>query len=376
MEGSCPAVPPNLACPPAPLLARAPVFTHIFVLVLGLLLGLFGPTVYRSMGAGDPIYRHKNPKNMVKADYYVVPEGKPLSSYRAEDVTLRYNYDSQKLPSCGHVYCMRFSVDASTKQELTYQLSHRRSKLQLELRRTLMDTLGFKHFDLQAIMNSPRLYMLSPEQWRRLLMGDEEEGQPTKPFELGLDIGAGNGFITGAIQPLFAQPMVTTDVSNWIAWRQTYNGFRSLATENISGALLASKGLPESYDVLFALNVLDSCPEPGALLSEMVRLMKDDGYVVISFPLPYHSYSGRGFSLHGETWEEAANSAVRLIETFGLKVVRMTRAPYLCTGTYLYPLFALDAGVFVAKKSDWPEVVDRLKEAEKKLEEEREKTEL
>lgn len=74
------------------------------------------------------------------------------------------------------------------------------------------------------------------------------------------------------------------------------------------------------------------------------------GLLVVSLPLPYHAYVGVGLPIKGDTWVDAADSAVRLLHTYGLQVVRMTRAPYVCTGTYLYPLFALDAAVFVARK--------------------------
>lgn len=96
-------------------------------------------------------------------------------------------------------------------------------------------------------------------------------------FQRGLDIGAGNGFITAALQPHFTDPLVTTDVSQWIAWRQWWNGFQAFATDDVTSELLAENGLPGTYNVVLALNVLDSCPDPTSLLINMIDLMEPDG---------------------------------------------------------------------------------------------------
>eukprot|EP00124_Ichthyophonus_hoferi_P004779 Ihof_evm1s574 gene=Ihof_evmTU1s574 len=276
MEGMCSAAPPtvNMAFPPSSLLAQTSLLSHTLILLLGILIGLFGPALYQSYGTSSPIYRHKNLNNMAQADYYVVEQdGKPVSSYQVDDIKLRYNFDAKAMLSGGRVESMRFGVDAETKEELKWQLKHKRTKFMLEIRKIMMNSLGFKHFDLQAILNNPRLFMLSPAQWKRFILGDLDEEPNGPPFIHGLDIGAGNGFITKAVQPLFSLPMITTDVSNWIAMRQRLNGFRTLVTENLTVDLLTSKGYPATYDLVMALNVLDSCPDPSALLTTMVDLL-------------------------------------------------------------------------------------------------------
>jgi SAM-dependent methyltransferase len=61
-------------------------------------------------------------------------------------------------------------------------------------------------------------------------------------------------------------------------------GARFLAADVMHGVPLPDK----SFDRIFALEILEHLPEPMRLLQEARRLLKDDGFMLLSVPNPYY----------------------------------------------------------------------------------------
>jgi SAM-dependent methyltransferase len=220
-------------------------------------------------------------------------------------------------------------------------------------------------YDAGAILNSPRLFLLSTEQWRTLL--------PNAAGRL-LDVGAGNGDLTSQLAPLFSSVTVT-EVSSWLTWRLGRNGYTASFITTDPADLIGhpSKELAAPFDTVCCLHILDRCAQPLELLDSIRRVLRDDGTVVLGLTLPFLSYSRKhGLNIRGKTFEEAAASFIenvrcarsargqrtwltrarplQVVEPSGFRVERVARVPYLCQGTYLVPMFALDDLLVVARK--------------------------
>jgi 2-polyprenyl-3-methyl-5-hydroxy-6-metoxy-1,4-benzoquinol methylase len=48
------------------------------------------------------------------------------------------------------------------------------------------------------------------------------------------------------------------------------------------------------YDVITCLNVLDRCDYPMTMLKDMVRVVKQDGCIIIAVVLPFSPYVEKG----------------------------------------------------------------------------------
>jgi SAM-dependent methyltransferase len=99
-----------------------------------------------------------------------------------------------------------------------------------------------------------------------------------------------------------------------------------------------STGLPfdaESFDVLFCIEVMEHVPNPFGLMTEMHRVLRPSGALVLSVPNPYHvkelvwnvcRIPDRQGHLYGWTWQTMR----RFGETCGFRLARVG-------GTYLHP---------------------------------------
>lgn len=171
------------------------------------------------------------------------------------------------------------------QEAVDWQRAHSSLPVYHTLGSTILKLVGYAPYDAQALLDLPAVHLLSTSQWRSLLFEDGRgEGQGH-----ALDVGAGCGHVTEKLLPLFAS-VGGTEASDWLTWRLKKKGINAAHTLDPTDATaLASAGLPASYDVVFALHLLDRVDQAKAFLRSLVNLLRPDGRLVVALPLPYHA---------------------------------------------------------------------------------------
>ena len=131
--------------------------------------------------------------------------------------------------------------------------------------------------------------------------------------------------------------------------------------------------MPVSYGTVFALNILDRVENSREFLNALIGLLEPGGRLVVALPLPYCAkpwVAGGGQSaatsaeaadwaaanalpsVPGGDWEESALMVGQALRSGGLRVEKVARAPYMCTGFEKGDeggelLYVLDAAIFV-----------------------------
>lgn len=201
-------------------------------------------------------------------------------------------------------------------------------------------------YDANGLLGAYPMRLLSTDEWR-LLLGDAARGRL-------LDVGAGQGWITEALAPLFDE-VVTTETSRAMAWRLARRGW---ATHRVD---LALAPLPDRgpFDVVACLHVLDRCARPLTLIERLRASVREDGRVVVAITLPYAPHVHVGprtvdpdelLPCVGDSW---ARDLAALVEGAlvprGLEVERFTRAPYLSAGDTGQARYVLDSAILVCR---------------------------
>jgi SAM-dependent methyltransferase len=185
--------------------------------------------------------------------------------------------------------------------------------------------------------------MMSAAQWCDAL-GDRVGGSL-------LDVGAAAGDVTETLASLF-DPIVAIDTSMPMVRRLRTRGFDAHRIELATADVVAHR-----YGTVSALNVLDRCPDPLALLARLVESVEPGGTLVVSLPLPYRPCWYQGpivrrprspLPLDGQTWDGDLDALVLVLEQFGLGIERIVRTPYLSGGDRHRSHYELDAAVIVA----------------------------
>lgn len=284
---------------------------------------------------------------------------------------LRYEFGGEAAAKCAtgsaQLDCRALQLDSDTQKWVETQLRSPRTPRH-SLAAGVLSCLGIGERDAEALLDAPAVHLLSAAQWAEVLgrevPGPEDagtRGAARRGEGVALDVGAGSGHITEAFAPLFAETCAV-EISDWLVWRLGRRGFRSARTSRASAEEMAAAGLPSRYDAVFALNVLDRVDDGEAFLRSLTDMVKPGGLLVVSLPLPFCALSwlpaagpslDRPLRVEGETWEEAAANVTPALESSGLKVLRLVRAPYLCQGWRFFgePLYCLDGAVFVARRT-------------------------
>ena len=266
--------------------------------------------------------------------------------------------------------------------------------------------LGLSRYDAQAVLDEPRVHLLSTAQWRTVLReggggGGGGDAAATAAAGTALDVGAGSGHVTEAFAPLFRE-VFATEISPRLVQRLGARKLRALLSRGPpSEEALREADAPSRFDAVFLLNVLDRVPDAHAFLQSSASLVADGGVLVVALPLPYaampwerpgaadaraavkataaaadaaadttvdgwaqrHGLRVRGGGGGGDgggggggdvasTWEASAAEVAAELEACGLAVRRLVRAPYLCQGSsFVGPaeLDVLDGAVFVCE---------------------------
>jgi SAM-dependent methyltransferase len=251
--------------------------------------------------------------------------------------------DAPATPSDGPPPLITIGPDESARSFIEEQDERHRRRRTWITRRLLRMMLS--DFDVNGILGTYPLFLLSTDQWRGLLGGD--------PGGRLLDVGAAAGDVTSTLAPLFDH-VVTTDISRPMVRRLRERGFEAhrvdLTTTDVPGT---------PFDAVALLNVLDRCEQPLTLLRRAVEVLEPGGHLLLALPLPYRPCYYRGpivrfpaaqLPLSGATWVGDADSLSALLATFGLTVETVARAPYLSGGDRTNLYYELDATVVVARK--------------------------
>jgi SAM-dependent methyltransferase len=296
--------------------------------------------------------------NRLPSAYNVGPASH-LKTHSTLNEYLRYTIDADILACDPSVQLKSLKLDPATKSWIEGEGSAQ----------WLLQTIGMAalmmfmpRYDAEAVMDIPATHLMSEEMWKEVLGHKRHRA---------IDVGAGSGHITRRFKALFDE-VYAVEISRGVVWRLKQCGFTAIQSSNASRTVLKSEGLPENFDAVFALNVLDRVENSDEFLENLIEMMAPDGILIIALPLPYCAKpwvrggdqtreqwaDAHALSLEGEnqSWEQAASSTITSLELAGLTVKRVVRAPYLCQQGFAMsansegPVHALDGAVFVAER--------------------------
>ena len=256
---------------------------------------------------------------------------------------LHYACDRARLPAELRERFVRLELDDETRAFIDAAAASRHGRALAATHRLLGWFLS--DFDVNGLLGTYPLFLLSSEQWRAVL-GPER-------VERYLDVGAGSGDVTARIAEL-ASEVVTSETSWAMARRLERRGFACLRAD------LAELELKERFDLVTCLNVIDRSARPGTLLARLARALSPGGRLVVATPLPYAPFVYAGgttrapaerLPLDAGDWESGvAKLAERVLVPLGLELLALTRAPYISGGDPGRPLYVLDDAVVVCRK--------------------------
>ncbi len=271
--------------------------------------------------------------------------GRGEAEHGLHELALRYDCAKGALPPELAAAFVALAHDAAAQRFVAQARAapHGRVKTALYalLRRALSD------YDAYGLLRMYPMHLLSAQQLEPLL------GAPPgpRPWRL-LDVGAGNGDITALAAPRFDQVLVT-EASAVMRQRLRARGFRVLPLD------LAQQPPPPALraHAMLCLNVLDRCTRPRTLLRHLRAALAPGARLLLSVPLPLSPHVQRGASTSdpdeplppaAPSWEAGAAGIARgLLAPAGLRVLQLSRAPYLCRGDATTPLYVLDTALFV-----------------------------
>lgn len=109
-----------------------------------------------------------------------------------------------------------------------------------------------------------------------------------------LDFGCGIGFGSVEMAQQGAKRVIGLDIRSDVLEEAR----RSAKEAGVSETCKFSKSIDEPVDVIVSVNAFEHFHDPAAILAVMDRLLKEDGFVLMSFgPTWYHPYGGHLFSI-------------------------------------------------------------------------------
>jgi len=282
----------------------------------------------------------------------------------ANGLTLRYDADLEALKGLGATFT-QLGIDDETAKYIAHSEGARHGLLTTWVHRALR--LFLSDFDINGLLGTYPMHVLSKEQWRTLL----EQAIPDGVEQLRLlDIGAGRGDATARLAELFAEVTVT-ETSRTMAKRLRRQGFRC-----IEGDITHLDEQDENFDVVSLLNVLDRCDRPLSLLAKVRTLLPPGGLLIVALVLPYGPFVYDGgqprpprerLPITCNAWEPASVEViVDALLPLGFTLRAMSRAPYLSGGDARRALYELDDLIVILEATgDIPVVLQAPNASEK-----------
>jgi SAM-dependent methyltransferase len=240
-------------------------------------------------------------------------------------------------------------LDAGTREFATHAFEHPRSAIGGALHATLRRLLS--DFDVNALLGTHPVYLLSAAQWAHLL-GDRRERL--------LDVGAGNGNVTAELSASCAR-VFTTENSRFMCRALRARGFHCERVPIDDPLPDDRPALQGTFDVVACLNVVDRTSHPWRLLTAACQRVAAGGLLIIAVPLPLDPFYYRGGRvltpeqrlppLSG-AWEEQCSGWTEALSAHlpELQLRSVSRAPYLSAGTRRQRLAVLDDAVLVFER--------------------------
>lgn len=258
------------------------------------------------------------------------------------DVELRYGCDTTHLPAELRERFVELEHDEASRAFVAEALASPHGPLRTWVYSKLRGWMS--DYDAYGLLGMYPMHLLSTAQLDRLL--------GPGPRARLLDIGAGSGGVTAQAAALF-QHTSATEASSMLRRRLRARGYEVLEHDFTAAPLPEQH---ERYDVVTCFNVLDRCSHPRTLLRNARAALEDGGKLVLSVPLPLkpHVHVGR-YTVDQEErlpeakamWELGVGSLRGPVEGAGMRVERVSRAPYLCRGDSTTPVYVLDAAILV-----------------------------
>lgn len=258
-----------------------------------------------------------------------------------------YAADMQAAPAHVRDTFLEMDLDEATADFLE-QAEAKSESILLQIWHSLVKLLlgwFFTQTSLNGFLGRGSMFVFSTPQFGRLL-GGHAHGRL-------LDIGAGDGAVTAAMQPFFDNVSVT-EVSQPMR--------RTLARRHYTVLEIEDWTDHGPWDVIACLNVLDRCARPGDLLGQIHGSLAEGGRAVIALVLPYQPYVEVGgkdnhqpeerMPIEGRTFaEQAASFVTHVLAPAGFSVERWTRLPYLCEGDLQQAYYWLPDALFVVRRT-------------------------
>jgi SAM-dependent methyltransferase len=110
---------------------------------------------------------------------------------------------------------------------------------------------------------------------------------PRRQWERALDAGTGVGFVLPALSQV-AREVVGVDLLPVQYYAQAMLDKRGIRNVHLNFAdLLHLPFPPSTFDLIICLSVIEHIPGPTAAFAEMGRVLRDDGMLIIGYPLEH-----------------------------------------------------------------------------------------
>jgi SAM-dependent methyltransferase len=200
--------------------------------------------------------------------------------------------------------------------------------------------------DINGILGRGSMFVFSREQILQLT------GFPSSPDSCLLDLGAGDGRPTAALAGFFQRTFVT-EMSGPMRRLCAARGFTVLELD-------AWAREPAVYDVISALNLFDRCDKPLSILKDVHYSLKPGGLLVVALVLPFRPYvesvpshkPSEAMIVSKGTFKHEVETAVAAFAAAGFTLERWSRVPDLCEGDLRKPIYQLDNGLFVFRRTE------------------------